>query len=81
MPAQAKDASPALAAVLRRLREERSLTLEGLGQDQKVRLTAGSLSKIELVQADPGFGKVLRIIDGLDVTLVELAEAVEAERG
>jgi transcriptional regulator with XRE-family HTH domain len=80
MPAQAKDADPALGLVLRRLREERGMTLEGLGQNQKVRLTAGSLSMIELAQADPGWGKVMRIIDGLNVTLIELAEAVEAER-
>jgi len=77
MPARSKDADPALAAVLRRLREERDETQEDLGY--KVRLTAGSLSKIELVQADPGWSKVRRIIDGLGVTLVELAEAVERE--
>jgi len=79
MPAQSKDADPALGAVLRRLREEHGESQEGLGY--KARITAGSLSRIEQAQADPGWGKVQRIIDGLGVTLVELAEAVERERG
>jgi transcriptional regulator with XRE-family HTH domain len=78
MPARSKDADLALAAVLRRLRDERGESQEELGH--KARLTAGSLSRIELAQADPGWSKVLRIINGLDVTLVELAEAVERER-
>lgn len=80
MPARSKDADPALAAVLRRLRQEREETQESLAQKQEVGMTAGSISMIELVQADPGWGKVMRIIEGLDVTLLELAEAVEAER-
>lgn len=79
MPAQSKDADPALAAVLRRLRDEHKESQEGLGH--KAHLTAGSLSRIELAQADPGWSKVRRIIKGLNVSLVELAEAVEREEG
>jgi transcriptional regulator with XRE-family HTH domain len=79
MPPRSKDADPALAAVLRRFRDEREESQEELGH--KARITAGSLSRIELVQADPGWSKVMRIIDGLGITLIELAEAVERERG
>jgi transcriptional regulator with XRE-family HTH domain len=81
MPARSKDADSALAAVLRRLRQECEETQESLAQKQEVGMTAGSISMIELVQADPGWSKVRRIIKGLDVSLVELAEAVEREEG
>jgi transcriptional regulator with XRE-family HTH domain len=77
MPARSPDADQALAVVLRRLREERGETQEDLGY--QVRLTAGSLSRIEQGQANPAWSTVRKIAEGLGVTLAELAKAVEQE--
>lgn len=65
----------ALAAALRRLREARGLTQEALAHEAGV--TVGTLSKIELGQASPAWSTVMRIAAALDVSLVELAAAVE----
>jgi len=43
-------------------------------------ISTGAIARIELGQASPAWVTVLRIIAALDVGLVELAEAVEAER-
>jgi transcriptional regulator with XRE-family HTH domain len=67
---------PALAAVLRRLRVERGITQEALAHDSG--LTTGSLARIELGQASPAWATVRQIAEALDVSLVELAGAVEA---
>lgn len=67
---------PALAAVLRRLRLERGATQEALAYRSGI--TTGSLARIELGQASPAWATVREIAAALDVSLVELAEAVEA---
>ncbi len=67
---------PSLAAVLRRLRLERGTTQEALAYRSGI--TTGSLARIELGQASPAWTTVRLIAAALDVTLVELAAAVEA---
>jgi len=67
---------PALAAVLRRLRLERGSTQEALAYRSGI--TTGSLARIELGQASPAWVTVRSIASALDVTLVELAAAIEA---
>ena len=68
---------PALAAVIRRLREDRGLTREALAFHAGI--TTGSLARIELAQSAPGWDTVRSIATALDVTLSELAKAIEAE--
>lgn len=67
---------PGLAAALRRLREERGATQEALAYRSGI--TTGSLARIELGQASPAWTTVRQIAAALEVTLVELATAVEA---
>lgn len=69
---------PALAAVLRRLREDRDMTLEALAFKSGVSI--GSLGRIELGRSSAAWSTVRQIADALDVSMVELAAAVEAER-
>jgi transcriptional regulator with XRE-family HTH domain len=66
---------PALAATLRRLREERGITREALAF--KTGITTGSLARIELGQSVPGWDTVRLLVKALDITLAELGEAVE----
>ncbi|HXN38212.1 MAG TPA: helix-turn-helix transcriptional regulator [Solirubrobacteraceae bacterium] len=66
---------PALAATLRRMREERGITREALAF--KTGITTGSLARIELGQSVPGWGTVRLLVKALDITLAELGEAVE----
>jgi transcriptional regulator with XRE-family HTH domain len=66
---------PTLAAVLRRLRLERGATQEALAYRSGI--TTGSLARIELGQASPAWTTVCQIALALDVSLVELAAAVE----
>jgi transcriptional regulator with XRE-family HTH domain len=72
------DPDPALAAALRRLREARGLTQEHVAHEAGV--TMGTLSKIETGAASPAWATVVAITTALDVSLSELAKAVEAER-
>lgn len=65
----------ALAAVLRSMREERSLTQEDLAHASG--LTVAALARIERGQANPRWTTVLQIASGLGVTLGELGAAVE----
>jgi transcriptional regulator with XRE-family HTH domain len=67
---------PALASVLRRLRLEQGATQEALAHDSGI--TTGSLARIELGQSSPAWTTVRQIADALDVTMVEIAAAVEA---
>jgi len=67
---------PALASVLRRIRLERGATQETLAYRSGI--TTGSLARIELGQASPAWTTVRRIAAALEVTMVELAAAVEA---
>lgn len=67
---------PTLAAVLRRLRMERGATQEALAYRSGI--TTGSLARIELGQASPAWTTVRQIAMALEVSMAEIAEAVEA---
>lgn len=66
---------PALAATLRRMRAERGITRETLAF--RAGITAGSLTRIELAQATPGWDTVRLLAQGLDIGMAELSAAVE----
>jgi transcriptional regulator with XRE-family HTH domain len=67
---------PALAAVLRRLREERSMTLEALAFKSGVSI--GSLGRIELGRSSAAWSTVRQIAAALGISLAKLGAAVEA---
>jgi transcriptional regulator with XRE-family HTH domain len=67
---------PALASALRRLREDRDLTREALAFHAG--LTTGSLARIELGQSSPGWDTIRKVAKALEISLVELAVAVES---
>lgn len=67
----------ALGGVLRRLRQERGLTLEHVAYHSGI--TVGSLGRIERGHANPSYLTVRRIADALEVTMVEIAVAIERE--
>jgi transcriptional regulator with XRE-family HTH domain len=69
---------PALAAALRRLREDRGMAQEALAFRSGI--STGAIARIELEQSSPAWVTVRAIADALGVTLAELAAAVEAER-
>jgi transcriptional regulator with XRE-family HTH domain len=68
----------ALAAVLKRLRDERQTTQEAVAWHAGI--AVATLAKIENAQTAPSWDSVCRISDALGVSLAELATAVEAER-
>lgn len=65
----------ALAATLRRMRDERGIAREALAF--RAGITAGALARIELAQAVPRWNTVRRIAEALNVSMVELSAAVE----
>jgi DNA-binding XRE family transcriptional regulator len=67
---------PALAAALRRLREDRGLTREALAYNAGI--TTASLARIELAQSTPGWDTIRKLVDALKITISRLAAAVEA---
>ncbi len=67
---------PVLADVLRRMREQRSLTREAVAW--KAGVSVATLARIETGVAAPSWDSVCRIIAAFDVTLAELAQAIEA---
>jgi transcriptional regulator with XRE-family HTH domain len=69
---------PALAALLKQLREEREVTQEQLAFDAGI--TASALSRIERGLNSPGWMTLKRIVEALDVSLIELANALERRR-
>jgi transcriptional regulator with XRE-family HTH domain len=71
-------ASPELARAIAAVRGDAGLTQETVAIEAGV--TPGYLSKIERAVSNPSWTTVERIADALDISLVELAEAVEAER-
>jgi DNA-binding XRE family transcriptional regulator len=77
VPKPSPAADPALATVLRRLRSERGESQEAIAY--KAGLTAGSLTRIELGQSSPEWATIRRIAAALDVSLSELAAAVEVQ--
>jgi transcriptional regulator with XRE-family HTH domain len=66
---------PALAATLRRIREQRGVTRETLAFRSGI--TAGALARIELAQAVPRWNTVRLLAQALNVSMVELSAAVE----
>jgi transcriptional regulator with XRE-family HTH domain len=65
----------ALAAAIRRLREERGLTREAVAFHAGI--TNGSLARIELAQSAPKWLTVRLIAHAMDVPLVALARLIE----
>lgn len=64
-----------LAAVLKQLREDRGLTQEEVAFAAD--MTASGLARIERGQNNPGWTTIRRVAEALDVSLVDLAGAVE----
>jgi transcriptional regulator with XRE-family HTH domain len=69
---------PALAAAVRGLRESRGFTREQLAFRSGI--TTGSLARIELGRSVPGWDTVRLLVKAFDMSLVEFAEVVEAQR-
>jgi transcriptional regulator with XRE-family HTH domain len=69
---------PALAAVLKRLREERGLTQEALAFKSGVSIS--SLGRIEMGRTSAAWTTVVQLADALGVSMGELGAAVDAER-
>jgi len=66
---------PALAALLKRLREELGTTQEQVAFEAGI--TVSALSRIERGLNSPGWGTVRCILKALDVSLLELASNLE----
>ena len=69
---------PALGAAIKGLREARSLTQEGLASQAGT--TVGTVSRIEAAKSAPAWATVTQIIKAMDVSLLELARALEKAR-
>jgi transcriptional regulator with XRE-family HTH domain len=67
-----------LGRAVRRLREERGLTQEELAS--RAGTTFGTVSRVESAKSAPAWWTVRKIAEALDVSMAELAAAVEAER-
>jgi DNA-binding XRE family transcriptional regulator len=68
---------PALAAVLKRLRIERGLSLEAVARDADISYT--TLAKIEHERTAPAWLTARAIARALNVTMTELGEAIDAQ--
>jgi transcriptional regulator with XRE-family HTH domain len=69
---------PALAATVRRLREQRAVTRESLADSAGI--AVGSLAGIELAKSSPSWDTLKRIAAALDLPAGRLADAIEASR-
>jgi transcriptional regulator with XRE-family HTH domain len=69
---------PRLARAVRRLRDRRDVSQETVAREAD--LTVSTYARIERGEIDPAFSTVAGIASALDVTLVELAEAIEGTR-
>jgi transcriptional regulator with XRE-family HTH domain len=78
VPRSAKP-DPKLAAVLKRLREDRGLSQEHVAWHAS--LSVSTLAKIEHAQTAPHWDSVMRILSALGVTLNQLAEEIERGEG
>jgi transcriptional regulator with XRE-family HTH domain len=78
VPAQRSTPDPALAAAIRRLRQERALSQEDLAHASGI--TTAALARVEREQSNPAWTTVTSIANGLGISLHELVDAVEAER-
>jgi transcriptional regulator with XRE-family HTH domain len=76
VPKADQQTDTALAAVLKREREARGESQEALAY--KAGLSSSSLASIELGRANPSWPTVRAIIAAWDMSLVELAKAVDA---
>jgi len=72
-------ADKSLAAAIRRLRDERGQTQEAIAI--AAGLTLSSFGRIERGQIGPAWTTVRNIAEAFDLSLIELAEAVEREEG
>ncbi len=75
MPA---NVDPALGAAVRRLREDRGLSMEALAY--RAGITLNTITRLELAQSEPGWMTVRKVADALGVTLADLGVEVEAEQ-
>jgi transcriptional regulator with XRE-family HTH domain len=66
---------PVLAALLKRLREERAITQEQLAFEAGI--TASALSRIERGLNSPGWTTIKQLATALGVSLIELAADLE----
>ncbi len=66
---------PALAATLRRMRQERGITREALAVRSGV--TVSAVERIEQGKTTPGWGTVRMLAKALGVSMVDLSAAVE----
>jgi transcriptional regulator with XRE-family HTH domain len=66
----------ALAALLKRLREDQEVTQEALAFDAGI--TVSALSRIERGLNSPGWLTVRKILAALDVSLMDLAKELES---
>jgi transcriptional regulator with XRE-family HTH domain len=79
MPSPHSQPDPALGAAIRRLRQERDLSMEALAT--KAGVTLNTITRLELGQSEPGWMTVRKVIAALGVSLGELGEAItRAER-
>jgi transcriptional regulator with XRE-family HTH domain len=69
---------PVLAAVLKRLREDRGLTQEALAFKSGVSIS--SLGRIETGRTSAAWTTVVQLADALGVSMGELGSAVDADR-
>jgi len=75
--ARAPQPDPVLARVLKRLREDRGMTLETLAFKSGVSIS--SLGRIEQGHSSAAWGTVRLIINALDVSIPQLGKLIEAE--
>lgn len=69
---------PALGLAIKELREARRLTQEELAS--RAGTTVGTVSRMEAAKSAPAWATVMQVIDSMDVSLLELARAVEKAR-
>jgi transcriptional regulator with XRE-family HTH domain len=68
----------ALGLAIKELRETRGLTQEELATQAGT--TVGTVSRMEAAKSAPAWATVMQIIKAMDVSLLELARAVEKAR-
>jgi DNA-binding XRE family transcriptional regulator len=74
---RAVEPDQSLAAVLKRTRREREMSQEAVAWHAGI--AVATLAKIENGHTAPSWDSVRRIIDGLGLSLADLAAAIEAE--
>lgn len=69
---------PALGMTIKKFREAHGLTQEELASQAGT--TVGTVSRMEAAKSAPAWATVMQIIKAMDVSLLELARAVEKAR-